>query len=96
MSVQTPFAVDSTKHSTHITFLDTVGRPAITLRKAGVTDKHDGIVFVSYNVPTAAHFKKPLAVATAMLGVFAIGFIARRIDPRIHAVPEKVVGKKKL
>jgi len=31
-----------------------------------------------------------------MLGMLAIGFIARRVDPRIHVVPEKVVGKKKL
>ncbi|KAH7104281.1 oligosaccharyl transferase alpha subunit, partial [Auriculariales sp. MPI-PUGE-AT-0066] len=94
VSVQTPFEVDSTVRSTHISYLDTVGRPAITLRKAMVTDKHDGMVYVSYKVPTYAHFKKPLVVATAMVGIFAFGLVARRVDPRIHTTGDAATRKK--
>ncbi|KZW02106.1 Ribophorin I [Exidia glandulosa HHB12029] len=79
-----PFPVDSVEHSTHVTFLDTVGRPAVTLKKRQVTDKHDGIVYVSYAVPFSAHLKKPLAVSVATVGLFIFAFVARRIDPRIH------------
>lgn len=80
-----PFPVDSIERSTHVTFLDTIGRPAVTLKKDHVTDKHIGIVYVSYSVPLSAHLKKPLAVAVATIGLFTLTFVARRVDPRIHS-----------
>lgn len=80
-----PFPVDSIEHSTHVTYLDTVGRHAVTLRKKQITDKHDGIIYVSYVVPLSAHLRKPVAVAVATISLFTFAFFARRIDPRINA-----------
>lgn len=31
---------------THITYLDTTGRPAVALTKKGVTDYHTGLIYV--------------------------------------------------
>jgi oligosaccharyltransferase complex subunit alpha (ribophorin I) len=35
---------------------------------------------VSYKVPFTAHYRKPVAVATAFFGVFMLALGARRVD----------------
>ncbi|KAJ7129679.1 oligosaccharyl transferase alpha subunit [Mycena epipterygia] len=80
----TPFPAISTSLTTHTTYLDTVGRPAITLHFKDLTEKHAQPIFVSYNVPLSAHLKKPVAVAVAFFSVFAFALVTRRIDLRIH------------
>ncbi|KAJ7890816.1 Ribophorin I [Mycena leptocephala] len=80
----TPFPAVSSFMSTHITYLDTIGRPAITLHFKDLTERHAQPIFVSYNVPLSAHLKKPIAVAVAFLSVFAFALVTRRIDLRIH------------
>ncbi|KAJ7180078.1 Ribophorin I [Mycena crocata] len=80
----TPFPPISSYMSTHVTYLDTVGRPTITLHFKDLTDKHAQPIFVSYNVPLSAHLKKPIAVAVAFISVFAFALVTRRIDLRIH------------
>jgi len=80
----TPFPAFSSSVSTHITYLDTVGRPSITLRFKNLTEKHALPIYVSYKVPLSAHLRKPMSVAMAFFSVFAFGLIARRIDLRIH------------
>ncbi|KAF7292485.1 Dolichyl-diphosphooligosaccharide--protein glycosyltransferase subunit 1 [Mycena chlorophos] len=79
-----PFRVLSSSQSTHTTYLDTVGRPAITLHFKNLMEKHALPIYVSYKVPLSAHLKKPFAVAVAFMSVFAFGLVARRIDLRIH------------
>ena len=39
--------MDSVTRDTHVTFLDTVGRPAVIFKKTGVTDNHTGAIYVS-------------------------------------------------
>ncbi|KAH7887746.1 Ribophorin I [Phlebopus sp. FC_14] len=79
-----PFATRSTAVSTHIAYLDTVGRPTISFAYDDLTDKHAGMIYVSYKIPIAAHLKKPVAIATAFLSLFLFGFTARRVDLRLH------------
>ncbi|KAH7929440.1 Ribophorin I [Leucogyrophana mollusca] len=79
-----PFPALSSSVSTHTTYLDTTGRPAITLEYKDLTDKHTGTIYVSYKVSLSAHLKKPIAVATAFFGVFAFALTARRVDLRLH------------
>ena len=43
-----PYPALSETISTHITYLDTVGRPKITLKYAQLTDKHGGNIYVSW------------------------------------------------
>ncbi|KAJ7433837.1 Ribophorin I [Mycena galericulata] len=80
----TPFPAVSSSMTTHTTYLDTIGRPAITLHFKDLTEKHALPIFVSYNVPFSAHLKKPIAVAIAFFSVFAFALVTRRIDLRIH------------
>jgi oligosaccharyltransferase complex subunit alpha (ribophorin I) len=42
-----PFASITEQRSTHITYLDTIGRPAVTLTFQNLTDKHNGLIYVS-------------------------------------------------
>ncbi|TFY61598.1 hypothetical protein EVJ58_g4415 [Rhodofomes roseus] len=79
-----PFTPIQSYVKTHVTYLDTVGRPAIVLEYKDLTTKHAGTVYVTYKVPLSAHLKKPLAVATAFMGLFVLGFAVRRMDVRIQ------------
>jgi oligosaccharyltransferase complex subunit alpha (ribophorin I) len=45
--VHTPFKVDSIEHSIHKTYLDSTGRPKVTLKKKGCTERHDRFFYVS-------------------------------------------------
>ncbi|PVG00015.1 Ribophorin I [Serendipita vermifera] len=84
-----PFEVESMSSTTHVTYLDTIGRPAITLKSSSLTDQHTGIIYASYTVPLRTHFVKPLAVATAMFGFFVLASFFRRVDLRIGAEKKK-------
>ncbi|CCL99426.1 uncharacterized protein FIBRA_01444 [Fibroporia radiculosa] len=75
--------VESEVH-THVTYLDTVGRPVIVLRYKHLTHKHAGTIYVTYEVPFSAHLKKPLAVAIAFMSLFVLGFAVKRMDIRIQ------------
>jgi len=79
-----PFPAVMNSLSTHITYLDTTGRPAISLLYHQLTDKHTGTIYVSYKVPLTAHLKKPFAVATALSGLFMIAFVWKRVDTRLQ------------
>jgi oligosaccharyltransferase complex subunit alpha (ribophorin I) len=47
MEVFPPFAPITQQRSTHITYLDSIGRPAVTLSFENLTDKHSGLIYVS-------------------------------------------------
>ena len=42
-----PYPALSESISTHITYLDTIGRPKLTLKYQQLTDKHGGLIYVS-------------------------------------------------
>ena len=52
VSVVEPFPMLSVEHSTHYTYLDTVGRPVITFHAKGLTDKHEGVIYVRLFAPS--------------------------------------------
>ncbi|TFK43538.1 oligosaccharyl transferase alpha subunit [Crucibulum laeve] len=79
-----PFPALENRISTHITYLDTSGRPALTFEYKDLTLKHAQNIYVSYKVSFAAHLKKPFAVATAFFSVFGFALIARRVNLTIH------------
>ncbi|KAK7049529.1 dolichyl-diphosphooligosaccharide--protein glycosyltransferase subunit 1 [Paramarasmius palmivorus] len=79
-----PFPAVSTDVTTHITYLDTIGRPAIVFKYKNLTNKHAKSIYVTYKVPFTAHLRKPLAVASVLLGLFGFGVVARRIDLTLH------------
>ncbi|ESK95992.1 oligosaccharyltransferase alpha subunit [Moniliophthora roreri MCA 2997] len=79
-----PFPSVSTETVTHITYLDTVGRPAVIFKYKNLTNKHVKSIYVTYKVSMSAHLRKPLAVATVLLGLFGFGVVARRVDLTLH------------
>ncbi|KZS91219.1 Ribophorin I [Sistotremastrum niveocremeum HHB9708] len=79
-----PFNPLTVNRTVHTSYLDTTGRPAIILTNTRITDRHTGVIYVTYKVPFTAHLKKPIAVAAATFSVFVLALAARRVDPRIH------------
>jgi oligosaccharyltransferase complex subunit alpha (ribophorin I) len=47
VEVFTPFKVDSIEHSIHKTYLDSTGRPKVTMKKKNCTERHDQLIYVS-------------------------------------------------
>ncbi|KAI0322442.1 Ribophorin I [Amylostereum chailletii] len=83
VQVYLPFDPLSEEKSTHITYLDTTGRPAVTYKFKNLTDRHTGLIYVKYQLPLSAHLAKPKAVALAFSTLFALTFLLRRIDFRL-------------
>ncbi len=91
-----PFSPLAEQRSTHITYLDSIGRPSVALTFENLTDKHDGLIYVSlqrgiwavsdkieqvtYKVALSAHLQKPKVVSIAFGVLFLIAFLARRVD----------------
>jgi len=75
-----PFAPITQQRSTHITYLDSIGRPAVTLSFNDLTDKHNGLIYVTYKVSLSAHLQKPKVVSIAFVTLFLVTFLARRVD----------------
>ncbi|KAH8999039.1 oligosaccharyl transferase alpha subunit [Lactarius akahatsu] len=75
-----PFSPLAQERSTHITYLDTIGRPSVALSFENLTDKHNGLIYVTYKVPLSAHLQKPKAVSIAFGVLFLVAFLARRVD----------------
>ncbi|KAG9104276.1 dolichyl-diphosphooligosaccharide--protein glycosyltransferase subunit 1 [Ceratobasidium sp. 370] len=84
VTVHPPFAPDVIERFRHVTYLDTTGRPAVVLKKKDVSEGHAGTVYVTYSLSTAAHFKKPIAVTSAALVLFAFALGIRRFDLALH------------
>lgn len=83
VEVFTPFPVDSFEHSLHKTYLDTTGRPVVTLTKALVTENHAQPVYVTYTYSTSAQLQKPLMVS-AVVGALLFAFmLLRRVNYNI-------------
>ncbi|KAG8777234.1 dolichyl-diphosphooligosaccharide--protein glycosyltransferase subunit 1 [Serendipita sp. 407] len=89
VQVYPPFDVESMTRFTHVTYLDTLGRPAVTLKASKLTDQHTGLIYASYTLPLRSHLAKPLVVATALFGFFLVGMFFRRVDLRISSTPLK-------
>ncbi|KAJ3986884.1 Ribophorin I [Lentinula detonsa] len=85
----TPFPALSNEISTHVTYLDTIGRPMVTFKYKNLTNKHAKPIYISYRVPISAHLRKPMAVTTALLTLFTFAMVARRVDLTIHKMPTR-------
>jgi len=80
VEVFTPFPVDSISHSIHKTYLDTTGRPEITIKKQACTEKHAQTIYITYDYSLSAQLQKPMAVSAVLAGLFLLGAGMRRVD----------------
>lgn len=60
-------------------YMDTSGRPTLVVvkHKVGVNDA--GIIYIAYTLDARAYFRKPFAVASAVLAVFSVAGLIRRL-----------------
>ena len=79
-----PFQPSSLSSSTHTTYLDTIGRPAVVFKYRNLTDKHTGVIYIAYKIPLSAHLKKPVAVGVALFSVFFVAFLWKRVDLKLE------------
>lgn len=85
IAVETPFDVDVQRTELYTTYLDTVGRTAIVLEKARVSDRQSGNVYVRYRLEPSAHYLKPLSVTSVALFLFAGAIVFRTLQSRTGA-----------
>jgi len=85
----TPFDPLAATISTHLTYLDSTGRPAVTLQYKNLTTKHAGEVYVTYRVPFLMHIRKALSVGVATFSLFAFAVVFRRISFNIGSGSKK-------
>lgn len=70
--------------------MDTVGRTTLNLVALNVVDEQrDRDLIVTYTYPSSAKFRKPLALASGLLVLFAISWVIGNLDVSIG-------GKKKV
>jgi len=79
-----PFPAIANWKSTHTTYLDSVGRPALTFQYKDLTIMHAQSIYVSYRVPLSAHLRKPYVVGVAFFSLFALALIGRRVNLTLH------------
>ncbi|KAJ9101893.1 hypothetical protein QFC21_003233 [Naganishia friedmannii] len=81
VNVTVPFPVDTIEHSTHKTYLDSIGRPRITIKKRRCVEKHEQDVY----------FQKVFTAGVATAVMFAAFALAKRLDVRISKAPQVAV-----
>ena len=85
IKVSLPFKVDNVHTSRYPSYLDTVGRPTISITRAKCSFMNAMPVFVEYTLPITTYLRKPFCVTLAVLLVFAASaFVSRQIN----AIPQ--------
>ncbi|KAJ3563847.1 hypothetical protein NP233_g8674 [Leucocoprinus birnbaumii] len=84
IEVVTPYPARAMWLDNHITYLDTIGRPAIMFEYKDLTIRHAQNIYVVYKLSAKDHFRKPVVVTAVFFGLFIFTAVVRRIDLTIH------------
>jgi len=88
IEVHAPFGIDSKSFATHLTYLDTAGRPVLIVTKKNVVPDHDKHFQVTYNFSSSSMFREPFLLVGAFFTLLASIMLYVRINLRIG--PAKV------
>lgn len=80
LNIFTPFSVASLPTSSHFTYLDTNGRPVISLKKRNLVESHIQDVEIEYKFSSTFLLKEPLLVSCALFILFFVVMICVRLD----------------
>nr|CAD7459342.1 unnamed protein product [Timema tahoe] len=80
IQLSTPYAVERLPDTLHFTYLDTTGRPVITLRKKNLVEHHIQDFDLQYTFPKTLMFQEPLLVVIAFYLLFILVIIYVRLD----------------
>ncbi|KAK9895875.1 Ribophorin I [Cystobasidium minutum MCA 4210] len=85
IKVALPFSVRSSSTNTTYSYLDTSGRPTVTLHNKACSEIHAQDVIVSYKFTSADLVQKPAAVAGLALVAFILLGLSRKVSWTIKA-----------
>ncbi|KFY25933.1 hypothetical protein V493_04359 [Pseudogymnoascus sp. VKM F-4281 (FW-2241)] len=72
--------------STHVTFLDTIGRTALTLQARNLVDAvRDRELIVTYEYPLSAALRKPVVIIVSVLGLFVAVYLLGSLNTGISS-----------
>ncbi|KAJ8867481.1 hypothetical protein PR048_031283 [Dryococelus australis] len=80
IQLSAPYQVERLSDSLHYTYLDTTGRPVITLRKRNAVENHIQDFELQYNFPRVLMLQEPLLVVIAFYLLFLLVIIYVRLD----------------
>eukprot|EP00794_Sanderia_malayensis_P007610 gene7610-8450_t len=80
IKVKTPFHIDEESKHLHFTYLDTVGRPVIALKKRDVVENHIQDMEIQYTFQKLLLLQEPLLVVGAFYFFFLLVIIIVRLD----------------
>lgn len=96
MQFATTLPITSNSTGLHRTFLDTLGRTALTLTAVNVVDElRDRELIVTYDYPFAARFRKPLTITAGFFAVFVVAWIVGNLDVSIGRKEKQATGAKR-
>ena len=72
------------------TYLDTLGRTAVTVSAKNIVDEFRGReVIISYEYPLLAGLRKPFVIFVSMLGIFVAGWVIGGLEVGFSRSPRK-------
>ena len=86
IDVTLPFAVDALSMDVYPTYLDTVGRPSVLIRRRRCIWKHGKMIYIEYSLSIWSQLRKPMAVSIAALLLFIMAAFVRRQSVSIQRV----------
>ncbi|MDA4132084.1 MAG: dolichyl-diphosphooligosaccharide--protein glycosyltransferase subunit 1 [Thaumarchaeota archaeon] len=79
-------SITETSVEVHKTFLDTIGRTALTIKARNLVDDfRDRELIVSYDVPFMASVRKPIIVFVSMVSVFVATWALGSVDMKFSS-----------
>ncbi|KAM7192266.1 dolichyl-diphosphooligosaccharide--protein glycosyltransferase subunit 1 [Rhypophila sp. PSN 637] len=74
-------SITSTEVTAHKTFLDTLGRSALTIKARNLVDDfRDRELVVSYDLPLSATLRKPMIIFSSVLAVFVSAWLIGNVE----------------
>lgn len=65
----------------HKTYLDTIGRTAVTIKARNLVDEfRDRDLLISYDVPSTVTLRKPFIVFASMMSVFVAAWVVGKVQ----------------
>jgi oligosaccharyltransferase complex subunit alpha (ribophorin I) len=78
--VKTPYRVNREPDSVHYTYLDTVGRPVITMTKSNLVEQHIQDFEVRYTFPKYMLLQEPMLIIVSLFALFLLVIVYVRLD----------------
>ncbi|XP_047488055.1 dolichyl-diphosphooligosaccharide--protein glycosyltransferase subunit 1-like [Penaeus chinensis] len=80
IELETPYPVERKADTLHYTYLDTIGRPVITISKKNLVESHIQDFSLKYSFPSILMLQEPLLVVVAFFILFITVILYVRLD----------------